>query len=554
MADLTNLKLQIVAAIRANGQGAITGPLLQEQLLDMVDAMEVDTWGGFITAETVAPSDITHAHLFLAVTAGTYEAFDLTVEEGDIWVVAREADGEEWTKTNLAAGLKEIIATLSEGKQNTLTEGNGIAIENDTISVKVADDGGIVFDNEGNAKLSDDIPTTQDVETYISEQKGAANGIAPLDENGLVDKTDLPEDTVYFEEGSETEVIDELRRLLAELYQGITDLQGEKAIMEEATRSTREATNAANTATSQAEAAAQTALRNADTALTNANRAAQAAQAATQAALDANTAASNTQTAIVNANNAAELANTKAGLANDAATLANQKAELADQKATLANTKAEYADEQGDYAKQQGDYAKDQIDYAKGDFESLDARMDHIDEISVTLEEESTPADTQLQNEYEATLARAYQAITELKAQKVLMQTATAATEEATEDAETAAVLAAEKAAEAQSAAQAATTAAGSANSAAGDARVAARNAMEKANLAEQAAQDAQQAMDAARGTYPSLADRLTDMQADQDKIDDDYTEIKGEFESIEASLEAKIEFEEDNDPSSLFD
>ena len=182
MADLTNLKLQIVAAIRANGQGAITGPLLQEQLLDMVDAMEVDTWGGFITAETVAPSDITHAHLFLAVTAGTYEAFDLTVEEGDIWVVAREADGEEWTKTNLAAGLKEIIATLSEGKQNTLTEGNGIAIENDTISVKVADDGGIVFDNEGNAKLSDDIPTTQDVETYISEQKGAANGIAPLDE------------------------------------------------------------------------------------------------------------------------------------------------------------------------------------------------------------------------------------------------------------------------------------------------------------------------------------------------------------------------------------
>ena len=75
-----------------------------------------------------------------------------------------------------------------------------------------------------------------------------------------------------------------------------------------------------------------------------------------------------------------------------------------------------------------------------------------------------------------------------------------------------------------------------------------------RSTLAEQAAQDAQQAMDAARGTYPSLADRLTDMQADQDKIDDDYTEIKGEFESIEASLEAKIEFEEDNDPSSLLD
>ena len=32
MADYTNLKQQIAAAIRANGEGAITGPLLQEQL------------------------------------------------------------------------------------------------------------------------------------------------------------------------------------------------------------------------------------------------------------------------------------------------------------------------------------------------------------------------------------------------------------------------------------------------------------------------------------------------------------------------------------------
>ena len=90
MADYTNLKQQIAAAIRANGEGAITGPLLQEQLLDIVDAMEVDTWGGLITDDTIPPTDIDKPHVFLAITEGTYEAFDLTVEEGDVWLVYRD--------------------------------------------------------------------------------------------------------------------------------------------------------------------------------------------------------------------------------------------------------------------------------------------------------------------------------------------------------------------------------------------------------------------------------------------------------------------------------
>ena len=106
MADFTNLKQQIAAAIRANGEGAITGPLLQEQLLDIVDAMEVDTWGGLITEDTVPPTDTNKPHVLLAVTEGYYEAFDLTVEEGDIWLVARMADEVEWTKTNLAEALQ----------------------------------------------------------------------------------------------------------------------------------------------------------------------------------------------------------------------------------------------------------------------------------------------------------------------------------------------------------------------------------------------------------------------------------------------------------------
>ena len=117
----------------------------------------------------------------------------------------------------------------------------------------------------------------------------------------------------------------------------------------------------------------------------------------------------------------AQLATDKAALAQAAATLANEKAALAQQKADYAQERAGYAQEQGDYAKEQGDYAKYQGDYAKGeidgakgDFPSLGDRFDHVDEISMYFEDEQTPADPDLINEYEACLARAYQAIADL--------------------------------------------------------------------------------------------------------------------------------------------
>ena len=80
MADFTALKQSIAAAIRANGEGAITGPVLQDQLLDMVDAMEVDTFGGFLTADTVPPTDTTVPHVFIGYGEFTNEAFQIGVQ------------------------------------------------------------------------------------------------------------------------------------------------------------------------------------------------------------------------------------------------------------------------------------------------------------------------------------------------------------------------------------------------------------------------------------------------------------------------------------------
>ena len=146
---------------------------------------------------------------------------------------------------------------------------------------------------------------------------------------------------------------------------------------------------------------------------------------ARQAIDDANAAVRAAAGAAHDATEAAGLAEQKAGLANDAAELATQKAGLADDAAELANQKAQYAD-------QMGDYAKGEIDGAKGDYESLDARFDHVDEISMYWQTVSTPSsDPDLVQEYDRVLAKAYQMMTDMGAATRSARSATTTAEQA---------------------------------------------------------------------------------------------------------------------------
>lgn len=199
--------------------------------------------------------------------------------------------------------------------------------------------------------------------------------------------------------------------------------------------------------------------------------------------------------AIDDANAAVRAAAGAAHDATEAAGLAEQKAGLANDAAELANTKAGYATDQGDYAKGQGDYAKDQGDYAKGEidgakgnYESLDARFDHVDEISMYFEETGTTADPQLIEEYDRTLRKAYQCITD-------MQVATDAANRSAARAELAGRHADDMANKGDAAArqcveqtQRAAAAADTAEQATTDATEAAGDALSKARMAETAA------------------------------------------------------------------
>ena len=147
------------------------------------------------------------------------------------------------------------------------------------------------------------------------------------------------------------------------------------------------------------------------------------------------------ETATRAAADAAHDATEAAGEALGAAAICEQSsdeavvaAQRAGEKATSAENAASLAAEKGAYAEEQGNYAKGEIDGAKGDFPSLDARFDHTEEISLYLEDESTPTDAQLQDEYDRTLRLAYQCITDLLAVKGGAETATADAERAAQN------------------------------------------------------------------------------------------------------------------------
>ena len=388
MADFTALKQSIAAAIRANGEGAITGPVLQDQLLDMVDAMEVDTFGGFLTADTVPPTDTTVPHVFIGYGEFTNEAFQIGVQRGEVWIVCRMADEDEWTKVNLTSDLLNRVQALEEGTQAALTPGDGIDIDAEgNISVKTGN--GLVADDEGNIEVeTTDKPQTyptlpvsgKGVTDYINTEKGST--IAELDDNGKVKSEQMPDDVAYFEEGvdpTDPEYQDEYERILAKMYQELDNWD----VMSQAAR---QATQTANQAAENAEAKGNKAKSQGDSAEYFAQRAESMANAAEAAKNNADASATKAEIAVENV--AGEIAECRRATsrantaADDAETVLREVSPLVEdarQATQDANTAAGDAEDKGNYAKTQGDAAKAIVDGSKGDYPSLNDRLNAMD-------------------------------------------------------------------------------------------------------------------------------------------------------------------------------
>lgn len=127
MRDFEELKQSIIDTIKANGRGAITGPLLQAELLKICDKMELQSWNGMATPSTQPTRDYHAEHVYMAVEAGDYSAFKdgLVLEEGDFYLLYKMPDEEEWTALDMRKWMKGDKG--EDGKDgNVMWPGTGV--------------------------------------------------------------------------------------------------------------------------------------------------------------------------------------------------------------------------------------------------------------------------------------------------------------------------------------------------------------------------------------------------------------------------------------------
>lgn len=392
-----NLKLSIAAVIKNNGVNEIDGQVLQERLLAMVDAMELSNFDGFATPETEPETDATCDHYYLAVEEGVYENFDsYVVTRGDVVIFEKRAGESQWRKTNVSAGVKEMISDLDNGKQDKMTSGAGIDINGNVVSVKTGD--GLQTDEDGNLVVDAEYVKSE-AEDVVEEQKQSGDIVAP-GEDGKIDMSLLPDNMVLHDEEELTpdEMIDEFERVLGLAYQGITDLKVAKKAAEDATRRLGEALSESGASTERANNAARRANEGADAVngaiarLNEAvNRANQQVTEAYARIIDINNAIRNCTEITTQCARNSEAAFVNAGYAKEQGDYALEKGGYANTQGAYAKEQGDYAKEQGDYAKGKGDFAQAVMDSAKGGYSDLNARLNAMESMDIVVVEDNDP-------------------------------------------------------------------------------------------------------------------------------------------------------------------
>lgn len=116
MANYATLKAAIAAAIRENGNNEITGTLLQQQLLAMVNSLGVGYQYAGIATPTTNPGTPDQNVFYIASTAGTYTNFGgLVLADGEIAILKYNG---AWSKDSTGAASLEIVNQLGQYVEN----------------------------------------------------------------------------------------------------------------------------------------------------------------------------------------------------------------------------------------------------------------------------------------------------------------------------------------------------------------------------------------------------------------------------------------------------
>ena len=113
MSKYSTLKAEIIASIKRNGAQAITGDLLQEKLLSMIDSLgEHYQFGGLALPSTEFTAG-DEPVVFIAATPGTYTDFGgLVVADGEVALLVW--DGSTWSKQTTDIATRTEVSQLGQ--------------------------------------------------------------------------------------------------------------------------------------------------------------------------------------------------------------------------------------------------------------------------------------------------------------------------------------------------------------------------------------------------------------------------------------------------------
>lgn len=126
MANYATLKAAIAAAIRENGNNEITGNLLQQQLLAMVNSLGVGYQYIGTATPVTNPGTPDQNVFYLASTAGTYTNFGgLVLADGEIAILKYNG---AWSKDSTGAASLEMVNQLGQKLQGKVFQDGEISL------------------------------------------------------------------------------------------------------------------------------------------------------------------------------------------------------------------------------------------------------------------------------------------------------------------------------------------------------------------------------------------------------------------------------------------
>lgn len=131
MSQYATLKAAITAAIKQNGNNEITGNLLQQQLLAMVNSLGANYQYAGIATPATNPGTPDQNVFYIASTAGTYANFGgLVLADGEIAILKYNG---AWSKDSTGAATQESVNQL--GQEVTDFEGEVIGFQQEQINL-----------------------------------------------------------------------------------------------------------------------------------------------------------------------------------------------------------------------------------------------------------------------------------------------------------------------------------------------------------------------------------------------------------------------------------